>query len=85
MLNKYRADKWHRELWRVRLAALKLADGNIKQLRSEIENAICGYRDVFGPAECPGYMKHSHKERTEDEMQKIIELDSKQYMDWLNR
>jgi hypothetical protein len=88
MLNEYGADEsWQREADRVRLAALKLAAGNIERLRYEIEGAKADYRDVLGPAEYPGYGKRARgrKKLPPEEEQRIIDADWKQYQDWLTR
>lgn len=85
LLNEYGSEDWHREHARVRLAALKLANGSVKRLALEIENAKCDYRDTLGPAEYPGYLKHYSKDYSEDEKQAIIESDWRQYQEWLNR
>ena len=87
MLDEYGKEDWQREPHRVRLAALKLAAGDIKRLRYEIEGAKRDYRDVLGPAEYPGYAKHMfHIDKlAQDEQQRIIDADWKQYQDWLTR
>ena len=87
MLDEYGVEDWHREPHRVRLAALKLAAGNIEQLRNEIEGAKRDYRDVLGPAEYPAYGKRLFriKELPQDEQQRIIDADWRQYQDWLTR
>jgi hypothetical protein len=87
MLDEYGQETWHRESHRVRLAALKLAAGDIKRLRYEIESAKRDYRDVLGPAEYPGYFKRMFRvgELAQDEQQRIIDADWRQYQDWLTR
>jgi hypothetical protein len=87
MLGEYGLGEWHREPDRVRLAALKLAAGSMERLRYEIEGAKGDYRDVLGKAEYPGYRKRMFRidELPEEERQKIIDDDWKQYQDWLGR
>jgi hypothetical protein len=87
MLDEYGKETWQREPHRVRLAALKLAAGDIKRLRYEIEGAKRDYRDVLGPAEYPGYTKRMFRigELVQDEQQRIIDADWRQYQDWLAR
>ena len=87
MLNEYGTESWHREPERVRLAALKLAAGNMEQLRYQIEGAKCDYRDVLAPAEYPGYCTRvdPRREISAEERQKVIDADWKQYRDWLTR
>ena len=80
MLGEYE----HRDCERVQLAVLNLADGNMERLRYQIEDANCDYRDMLGPAEYPGYTKKmfSMGKLPEEECQRIIEADLKQYHDW---
>ena len=87
MLDEYGRETWQREPHRVRLAALKLAAGDLKRLRYEIESAKRDYRDVLAPAEYPGYAKlvFRSEELTQDEQQRIIDADWRQYQDWLAR
>jgi hypothetical protein len=87
MLEEYGRQTWQREPHRVRLAALKLAAGSIERLRDQIESAKCDYRDVLAPAEYPGYSKRMFRIRDlpQDEQQRIIDGDWKQYQDWLTR
>lgn len=86
LLDKYGKEKWEREPLRVRLAALKLADGNLERLRSEIDNAACDYRDVLGPAEYPLATKKWSKmnKMAEAEKQEIYGKDWRQYLEWKN-
>jgi hypothetical protein len=85
MLDEYGTEEWQREPFRVRLAVLKLAAGDIRRLRYEIEGAKHDYRDVLGPAEYPGYTRRMFRidKLTEDEQQRIIDADWRQYQEWL--
>jgi len=83
LLDEYGIEERHREHARVRLAALKLANGSINRLRSAIENAKCDYRDTLGPAEYSGYLKHFNNKMTEAEKREIIDSDWKKYQEWL--
>ena len=80
-----------RERPRVQLAALKLANGDLKALRTHINRAVQDFRDVLGPAEYPEYSKQvAFRLRkpvlAEDQrMQRIIDSDWKQYEVWLQR
>jgi hypothetical protein len=87
MLDEYGTETWQREPHRVRLAALKLAAGSIERLRYQVEGAKRDYRDVLAPAEYPGYSKRMFRIRDlpQDEQQRIIDDDWKQYQDWLTR
>ena len=46
MLSEYGTEKWHREPVRVRLAALKVANGSVQKLRSCIDSTKRDYRDA---------------------------------------
>ncbi len=87
MLNEYGTESWQREPHRVRLAVLKLADGNLERLRYQIKGAKCDYRDVLAPAEYPGYCKRVRGPGAlpSDEEQKMIDADWRQYQNWLTR
>ena len=87
ILSEYGSDTWNREPHRVRVAVLKLANGNLERLRTEIETAKCDYRDVLAPAEYPNYSKcvPGPDTRASAEVQRIIDVDWKQYEVWFNR
>ena len=87
VLAEYGGESWHRELPRVQLAVLKLAAGKFEALRGEIETAKSDYRDVLSYAEYPAYTKKMFRisKLPEDEQQKIIEADWRQYETWLKR
>jgi hypothetical protein len=76
-----------REPFRVRLAILKLAAGNIEQLMHWIDAALLDYRDVLAPAEYPGYLRRVPISGAlpPEEEQGIIDNDWKQYQDWFYR
>ena len=87
ILNEYGTAEGQRGYHRVRLAALKLANGNIDQLRRQINIAKLDYRDVLAPAEYPDYMKMvpPSEKIAEDDRQKIIRSDWDQYQSWLKK
>ena len=72
---------------RVQLAALKLANGSVEKLRSNIESAKRDYRDVLAFAEYPEYHKNGFRvsELPADERTRIIESDWQQYEGWLRK
>lgn len=77
-----------RELVRVQLAALKLANGDLDALRTHIDTAIEDFRDVVGPAEYPEYQRcrfNPEHSQSPKEKEKVIDRDWKQYQDWLRR
>jgi len=73
--------------FRVRLAALKLAGGDLDRLRQQIEAAKYDYRDVLASAEYPAYFKKMFRidKLPADEKQKIIDEDWRQYETWFKR
>jgi hypothetical protein len=82
MLREYGGE--HREANRVRLAVLKLADKNLKQLRHWVEQAKLDYRDVLAPAEYPKYTRWGGVDTaSEEEQRKVIDSDRAQYRRWL--
>ena len=87
VLNSYGTEQWQRGVNRVRLAVLKLADGNLQVLRREIDAAKSDYRDVLALAEYPEYMQKVSPSANlgEVERERIIRADWKQYQYWLNR
>lgn len=85
ILDRYGSEEWHREAERVRMAALKLAQGDLKRLAAAIETATCDYRDVLAPAEYPEYCRAIDPSSavSPEERQRIIEADARQYTEWL--
>lgn len=72
---------------RVQLAALKLADGDLAQLREHIRMARRDYRDVLAAAEYPLAMARWREiDKMSDEARDSIhDADWKQYQAWLKR
>lgn len=86
ILNEYGTDEWHREPTRVRLAALKMANGSVTRLRASIELAKSDYRDVLVAAEYPSYYKIEWsrvRELPAEELRRVIDSDWQQYEAWL--
>lgn len=87
ILNRYGVETREQASSRVRLAALKLADGNLDSLAKHIDTAKRDYRDVLVAAEYPGYAKVGFRMRelSKKERQRIVDADWNQYEDWLRR
>ena len=88
MLNEYGAESWHHEHPRVRLAALKLANGDVEALRARVDAAKTDYRDVLSWAEYPGYSTNVSDARirpTAQAQRRIIDDDWAQYEMWLRK
>ncbi len=84
-------NKWESTRIRVRLAALKLADGNLDAVKKQMAFANQDYRDVIVAAAYPGYWKATPSVRelprklSKKERQQIIDADWNQYQDWLRK
>lgn len=85
ILDEYGRERWQREPHRVQLAVLKLAAGNLEELRRAIETAKCDFRDVLAYAKYPAYMKKTFRiaQLPPEEQRKIIDEDWRQYESWL--
>jgi hypothetical protein len=85
-LNEYGRESWHREPARVRLAVLKLAQGNLKSLRAALKTAKEDFRDVLAYAEYPAYFQDvSPSDADPAKRRRAIDADWQQYRDWLER
>jgi hypothetical protein len=70
---------------RVHAAVLKLAGGNIEQLRYLTEMAKADPRDVIGPAEYPRYLNARNLSGlSAPEQQAIVDADWAEYHTWLS-
>lgn len=87
ILAEYGTEIWHKERERVRLAALKLANGDIGKLRSAINRAKLDYRDVLAPAEYPKFMQEGIRfRRLRSRDRELIYTDDwQQYERWLKK
>jgi exosome complex RNA-binding protein Rrp4 len=87
ILKEYGREKWQREIPRVQLAVLKLANGSLTGLRRSIEVAKTDYRDVLAPAEYPNYAKIDLDLRAQrsEQLERIFDSDWNQYDAWLRR
>ncbi len=85
-LSEYGRQEWHRDAPRVRVAILKLADGNLSRLRSAVKTSIRDARDVLSHAEHPRYVAEiSEAETDPKKIAMVTESDSGQYRAWLER
>lgn len=86
VLNEYGMERWERELSRVYLAALKLANGNLEELKAQVKMAKSDYRDVLGAAVYPErFRSAAFRELSVKEQQRIIDSDWTQYKISLER
>ena len=79
ILGRYGTEKWEMEIARVRLAALKLASGDLEALRKAIAMAKTDYRDALAQAEYPRYMREARPGEA------AISADWEQYAEWFSR
>jgi hypothetical protein len=72
---------------RVVLACLKNANGDVKKLKSELEDASGWWREIISAAEYPNYTKKMFRIDTlsAEEKARIIGKDRDQYLAWLRR
>jgi hypothetical protein len=82
ILDTYGTESWHREQDRVRLALLKISDGDIEKLRLYTRGAQSDYRDTLVPAEYPEESQASSR-TPPAEMVAIRKRDHEQYEAWL--
>jgi len=86
LLEEYGKQEWNRPGARVRLAILKLAQGDMDRLLDAISVAIEDPRDVLAQAEYPGYMREiGFGKVAENVKQSVIDDDWRQYHDWLEK
>ena len=87
MLNEYGAEDRQREPDRVRLAVLKLANGNIEELKRFLGWAKCDYRDVLSPAEYPmaSEIWFRMEKMIKEDIETIFQQDWEQYEYWLEK
>jgi hypothetical protein len=83
---KHGGESWHREPARVRLAILKLAQGNLKSLRAALKTANEDFRDVLAYAEYPAYLQDVNPSDADPaKRRRAIDADWQQYRGWLER
>jgi hypothetical protein len=72
---------------RVRLAALKLANGDANKLQDWIDAAKRDYRDLLVAAEYPEHFKirGARRQLPAKEEQRLVDADWRQYETWLRR
>jgi hypothetical protein len=87
ILRDYGAEDSQREVDRVRLAILKLANGDLQKLRQQLNVAKCDYRDVLAPAEYPGYLRAAPALSlpANADQNGIVSSDWEQYDVWFSR
>jgi len=87
ILNEYGKQEWNRPgSPRVRLAILKLANGDLEKLIEHTELAIRDFRDVLAMAEYPRFLTDISLDKAPKQVQgQAIDDDWKQYKEWFER
>jgi hypothetical protein len=84
ILDEFGKQDWNRPDPRVRLAILKLANGNLDRLLDESRTAIQDYRAVLSEAEYPRYSRKIGLGDDPESVQRaVIDDDWRQYREWL--
>lgn len=82
VLDQYGSEPWHKEIARVRLAALKLASRDISALQAHVNVACRDFRDVLSSAEYPAY-SGAPPTLGPDDVQALLTADRRAYDAWL--
>jgi len=88
VLNEYGTESWQREQPRVRMAVLKVAQGDLDALKQAVNAAKRDFRDIVAAAEYPNYFRAwrvTGGDVSREERQKMIAADWTQYQEWLQR
>ncbi len=87
LLRTYGVEDWEREAPRVRVAILKLANGDMDRVRSELDVAKRDYRDVLLGAEYLAYAALTLRDphASAEDAQRAIAADWAAYEEWLRR
>jgi len=84
ILNTYGAASWQPEGARVKLAILKLSNGDPDQIRYYTVQACRDYRDILASAETPSQLANPYIRKNDPKRYaKLGEQDNKQYQDWI--
>jgi hypothetical protein len=86
ILDEFGKQEWNSPGARVRLAILKLANGDLDKLMDHTKVAIEDFRDALSAAEYPRYSREiSFDEAAKDYKRAVIDDDWRQYCEWLER
>jgi hypothetical protein len=85
MLKEYGKESCEREVDRVRMAMLKMANGTLEGLKNELSTAKSDYRDVLAYAEYPQQMRKVDpmSPPSEEALREIMLADLEQHQRWL--
>jgi len=82
-MDEYGKENYEREIDRVQLDILKLANGKMDELQQAIKSAKSDYRDIISMAEYPSSRWDTFKLPAEEKKQ-IYSKDWQQYLAWAN-
>jgi hypothetical protein len=86
ILSEYGSKGWHSEVFRVRAAMLKYANGSVDALKVALFIADQDYRDILATAEYPAFMKAAREAQFDSDCESsTIKRDADQYNAWLKR
>jgi len=80
-LDRYGIESHEQETDRVKLAILKIADSDVKEIQAQVDSAKIDYRDILAYAEYPNQMKAGWNITDE----RLMEIDKQQYEAWLEK
>jgi hypothetical protein len=83
ILDEYDETKGSHQRFRVEVATLKLAHGNLHALRAQVTAACEDWRDVVSSAEYPEYSRRAGEKLSLTQRNHVVEADWKQYQSWL--
>jgi len=82
-MDEYGKENYEREIDRVQLDILKLANGKMDELQQAIKSAKSDYRDIISMAEYPS-SRWDTFELPAEEKKQIYSKDWQQYLAWAN-
>lgn len=85
VLARYGRPGIDREILRVRVAALRVSEGNLAKLEKTVAAALVDYRDVLAWAEYPVELVNPTWDMPAADVTRIRAADRLQYRDWLAR
>lgn len=87
ILQMYGRETWEQEPARVRVATLKLANGDVSALRRHIDVAKRDFRDVLAAAEYPAAVREwpAANDGGPNDRQETFDADWNQYRRWFER
>lgn len=87
LLERYGVEGWEREVVRVRIAILRMADGDLARMRTALETAKVDYRDALVAAEYTAEFVRGNQapDASAEEQAALRARDRQDYAEWLRR